>query len=151
MISIAREVLYRLQYIEKFQRRLHHVIFIKCVKPHFGLLKRVVRHRFECSHLIELKILSKMSGRAALHDFPVRSYQYDKSRKNPKNHQKSWKIGWKHVFSNFCHTDNFSLESRGEPRDHSFCLEFSALSDGCIRNDVWQLVLKVKNGALRIL
>jgi hypothetical protein len=92
-----------------------------------------------------------MSGRAALHDFPVRSYEYDKS----------WK---KRVFSrfftifddflgffDFCHTHNFSLESRGEPRDHSFCLEFSALSDGCIRNDVGQLVSKVKNGGLRIL
>jgi hypothetical protein len=30
-----------------------------------------------------------MSGHAALHDFSVRNYQYDKSRKNPKNHQKS--------------------------------------------------------------
>ena len=81
MISIALEVLYRLQYIGNFQRWPHHVIFWKCVRPHFWLLKRFVRHRFECSHLIELKILSKMNGRMALHDFPMRSYKYNKSRK----------------------------------------------------------------------
>ena len=56
--------------------------FLKMRKtPFLTFKKKFVRHRFKCSHLIELKILSKMSGRTALHDFPLRSYKYNKSRK----------------------------------------------------------------------
>ena len=91
-----------------------------------------------------------MSGRTALHDFPVRSYKHSKSRKKRVFNRFFTIFDDFSDFFDFCYTYNFSLESRGELCDHSFCSEFSALSDGCIRNDVWQILLKVKNEASRI-
>ena len=65
-----------------------------------------------------------MSGRTALHDFPVRSYKYNKSRKKRVFNRFFTIFDDFSDFFDFCYAYNFSLESRGEPSDHSFCSEF---------------------------
>ncbi len=82
VIWIALEILYRMQYVSSFQKKLSEKSYSDNRPLDFQVLEKIGENILKYTDLKEQKILSKMRGRPALYDLSLQSYTLQKNRKN---------------------------------------------------------------------